>query len=584
MEKIATKDEIQSMALFAEMNPEPVLRFDLHGRILQSNPAANGLFNKDSLIDHHIHEIIPETKKIDIQDLIKHDNIKNFQVEIDERAFSFNFRGINRLEACQIYGSEITERIKAQKKVESMALFAELNPEPVLRIDREGTILQANPAALNAFQVEELLGGGIQSFIEEIKETDVSALIRDSQIATIDAKVGNRYFRFILRGIAHLNICQIYGSDITERLEAQQQLESMAMFARLNPEPVLRFDSKGIILQANPAALESFDKISLLDENVKELIPELEEMEIPAFIKQNRIETIDISRDDKKYRFILKGINEINVVQTYGSDITQRVKAENQVKQQHKAIRDSIRYASRIQDAVLPAENILDDFIQDHFILFKPKDVVSGDFYWATSKEGKMVVVAADCTGHGVPGAFMSMLGISFLNEIVNRNDCCQASFILNWLRDKVKSTLSLSGQATDDGMDLSLIIYDPKEMKIQFSGAYNHLYLIQNDELNIYKANRMPIGNHLKDKEPFTNQVIDVKKGDVIYMMSDGFQDQFGGPAKHKFSAKRMQSLFLDMHKRPMREQKKAFDDILVNWMEDEKQIDDVLVMGLRL
>ena len=257
----------------------------------------------------------------------------------------------------------------------------------------------------------------------------------------------------------------------------------------------------------------------------------------------------------------------------------------DQIFQQKQEITDSILYASRIQNAVLPPDSMLSK-LREHFILYKPRDIVSGDYYWMTLKDNKTVVVAADCTGHGVPGAFMSMLGISFMNEIVNKSDTTQANEILNHLRSDVISSLGQTGVTgeTQDGMDLALCVIDTDAMQIQFSGAYNPLYLIRNDELTEYKSDKMPIGIHKEKNDPFSNHEIKIRKGDALYMFSDGYVDQFGGARQKKFMTKNFKELLLRINKKTMKEQREILDRTLLEWMGDVDQIDDILVMGLRV
>jgi serine phosphatase RsbU (regulator of sigma subunit)/Tfp pilus assembly protein PilF len=257
----------------------------------------------------------------------------------------------------------------------------------------------------------------------------------------------------------------------------------------------------------------------------------------------------------------------------------------DQIFQQKQEITDSIQYASRIQNAVLPPDSMLDD-LQDHFILYKPRDIVSGDYYWMTLKDNKTIVAAADCTGHGVPGAFMSMLGISFMNEIVNKSDRTEANEILNELRSDVISSLGQTGVTgeTQDGMDLALCVIDLEGLKIQFAGAYNPLYLIRDDKLTEYKSDKMPIGIHKEKKESFNNHDIDIKKGDALYLFSDGYVDQFGGNRQKKFMTKNFKELLVRINQKTMAEQMDILDKTLKEWMGDIEQIDDILVMGLRI
>jgi len=257
----------------------------------------------------------------------------------------------------------------------------------------------------------------------------------------------------------------------------------------------------------------------------------------------------------------------------------------DQIFQQKQEITDSIHYASRIQKAVLPPENTLEQFA-DHFILYKPRDIVSGDYYWMTRKDEKTIVMAADCTGHGVPGAFMSMLGISFMNEIVNKTNQTQANEILNQLRENVVHSLHQRGKEGEqqDGMDLALCVIDNDLTKLQFAGAYNPLYLVRNGELLEYKPDKMPIGIYKEQAENFTNNIIDIQKGDCLYMFSDGYVDQFGGPKIKKFMAKNFKDLLISIAHEPMDKQKDILDKTIEEWKAHVEQVDDILVMGLRI
>lgn len=269
------------------------------------------------------------------------------------------------------------------------------------------------------------------------------------------------------------------------------------------------------------------------------------------------------------------------------------VKQKEEIEQQrdeiadkNRSITDSIEYASRIQTAVLPSNDFAEEILPEHFILFRPRDIVSGDFYWMTKKDNLLVVIAADCTGHGVPGAFMSMLGVSFLNEIVNRHEINSAGAILTQLRADVKKTLGQEGKEGEakDGMDIALCIVDLEKMKMQYAGAYNPLYLYRNNELIEVKADRMPIGIYVKEKDSFTNNEIDLQKGDVFYIFSDGYQDQFGGEEGSKFKTKNFKKLLLEIHQKPMEEQREILDTTIDEWRGEWEQIDDIIILGVRV
>lgn len=256
----------------------------------------------------------------------------------------------------------------------------------------------------------------------------------------------------------------------------------------------------------------------------------------------------------------------------------------DQIGAQKKEITDSIYYAERIQRSLLPAANILKMILPEHFILFKPRDIVSGDFYWVTEKADKVFVTAVDCTGHGVPGAFMSMLGISFLNEIVNKTEEIGPDEVLNQLRKYIIKALKQVGQEGEgkDGMDMSILVFDKAQKNISFAGANNPLYFIRNGELNEIKGDKMPVGIHEK-MNPFSCSTFDIQRGDTFYIFSDGYADQFGGPRAKKFMYSNFKSLLMTLQPKSMREQGKILDDTIEAWKGDVDQIDDIVIIGLR-
>ncbi|MCF6367126.1 MAG: transporter substrate-binding domain-containing protein [Bacteroidales bacterium] len=268
----------------------------------------------------------------------------------------------------------------------------------------------------------------------------------------------------------------------------------------------------------------------------------------------------------------------------------QRDLAEEQrdeITHQKKDIEDSILYAKRIQHAILPPEKLISRIIPDNFILFKPRDIVSGDFYWAAEKNNITYYAAADCTGHGVPGAFMSMLGISFLNDIIRTSKKeLKASEVLDKLKLKVIEALHQTGEAQEakDGMDIALCKITPGKNTVEFAGAFNPLYIVRNDEIIIYDADRMPIGIYDFDiAQDFTNNVIELQKGDALYTFSDGYADQFGGPRDKKFMTGRFKKMLLSIQDKTMEEQRKHLNETIERWMADYEQIDDILVIGAK-
>ncbi|MBI9068245.1 MAG: SpoIIE family protein phosphatase [Salinivirgaceae bacterium] len=256
------------------------------------------------------------------------------------------------------------------------------------------------------------------------------------------------------------------------------------------------------------------------------------------------------------------------------------------IAEQHKNITDSIHYAQRIQKAILPHVESLHEVLDDFFILYRPRDIVSGDYYWTTRQNNITIIVAADCTGHGVPGAFMSMLGIAFLNEIVNKELIVEPNLILNRLREQIIIQLHQCGEdgESKDGMDVSLYVINHETMQLSFAGAYNGLFIIRDGELNQLKADRMPIGYHIKKDVPFTKQNFELKKGDCLYNSSDGYPDQFGGPDGRKYMTKRFKELLLKIHQKPMDEQREILNKEFDDWRGCTEPIDDVIVIGVRI
>lgn len=257
---------------------------------------------------------------------------------------------------------------------------------------------------------------------------------------------------------------------------------------------------------------------------------------------------------------------------------------------QNEQILDSIRYAERIQSAILPPEQGLKESLKDHFILFKPRDIVSGDYYWTSRKDGKLLIAVADCTGHGVPGALLSVMGISSLNEIVSRSKNLNAAQILEDLRTYVVRSLHQTGSGDEarDGIEIALCVIDPEKRILEFSGANRPLYLVRNKgektEVIVHKGNRMPIGIYEQKLSPFTNKTIKLQLKDTVYIFSDGYVDQLGGKDRKTYRAIRFRDVLMGIQDLSMDEQKEILLEKHHSWRKDVEQIDDILVMGFRL
>jgi serine phosphatase RsbU (regulator of sigma subunit) len=304
---------------------------------------------------------------------------------------------------------------------------------------------------------------------------------------------------------------------------------------------------------------------------------------------KERTKTIEEQKEVlKKQRDDLAKYNE-EILQQKEEIEAQRDEIEaqrDQIFKQNDEITKSITYARRIQSAVMPSRDVIKGLLDNHFMIFRPRDIVSGDFYWMAERSGKVIVVAADCTGHGVPGAFMSMMGVSFLNDIINVAGVIQPDHILNELRAKIKTTLWQTGKEgeTRDGMDIAVCVFDSGGKQVQYAGAYNPLYLIRNGELIEYKADKMPVGIHIKEKETFTLHEIELKSGDNLYIFSDGYVSQFGGPDGKKFMARPFKDLLVNINGKKMDEQQLVLEDALDKWQAAYDQVDDILVIGIEI
>jgi serine phosphatase RsbU (regulator of sigma subunit) len=265
---------------------------------------------------------------------------------------------------------------------------------------------------------------------------------------------------------------------------------------------------------------------------------------------------------------------------------------KDQIQQQKQAMTDSIEYARRIQTATLPPNEVVKYLFPKHFILFRPLNIVSGDFYWVSQHRGKIIVAVADCTGHGVPGAFMGMLGSALMNEVINNIRTLEPHQILNELRDQVITSLRQTGESDEarDGMDIALCVLDPETLKLQYAGANHSVYIIRDGSLNEIKGNHMPIGISTEAGKSFTMEEVQLKKEDTLYLFSDGFVDQLGGERRKRYTTTRFKKLLLKIQDKIMFEQKNILERSLDEWMNykgssgnNVAQIDDVTILGIK-
>ena len=251
----------------------------------------------------------------------------------------------------------------------------------------------------------------------------------------------------------------------------------------------------------------------------------------------------------------------------------------------NKNVTDSLNYAQRIQEALLPSEQYLKRYFDDSFIYYKPKDIISGDFYWIGENGNIIFVVAADCTGHGVPGALMSMIGHELLNKIINIDKISKPATILSLMSHDLENIFSREkniGLVIRDGMDIGICAVDSEKKKVSFAGAFFPLYILRDDKLVNLEGDKHTLGMNIHGLS-YTNREIEIYKDDMLYLFSDGYVDQFGGSENKKFMYRRFRYLLMTIYKFPVEDQKAILDENIKTWMGENDQIDDMLIIGFK-
>jgi PAS domain S-box-containing protein len=395
--------------------------------------------------------------------------------------------------------------------------------------------------------------------------------------------------------------------DITERkrAEKEERMKSrMQSLSENSPDMIIRINLLGKLVYVNPAVARFVNVHP--QELVKKRISELEidgrfiefVEEALATIKQEQQQTITevpMTSEAGERIMEIKSIpelgeeGELETVLFVAHDMTEFKKIEEDIKEKNKKISDSINYAQRIQTSILPQTVHIQNSFPRSFIFYRPKDVVSGDFPWFFEKDGISYIAAVDCTGHGVPGALISFIGYFLLNNIVNAQSDHSAAQILDELHRQVRSTLKQDqeGALGRDGMDLALCIIDKEKQTLDFSGAHRPLFLLRNGELNEYNGSRKAIGGiplRKKIEKDFENHLIAYEKGDQVFIFSDGLPDQIGGPDRKKFQPRRIREILTGTPGTSMAQFSRQFSQEFYEWMGEEKQVDDVLLIGIEL
>jgi len=394
--------------------------------------------------------------------------------------------------------------------------------------------------------------------------------------------------------------------DITERRRAEQEERMRSKMQALSENSldlITRIDSEGKFFYVNPM-IESYTGKKPADVIQKELGESglqptiVEEWEkLLAYVKDNREKTteeMNFPSEEMGDRVMqVNAIPEFDEEENLESvlvvshDITERKAIELEIANKNKKITESINYAKRIQGSILPDNRVIQQQLPESFILYKAKDVVSGDFPWYIEVDDVIYIAAVDCTGHGVPGALISLIGYFLLNDIVRSQKETDPGIILDKLDAGVTSTLrqDRDDASTKDGMDIAFCKIDKKNSKLEFAGAHRPLYYVHNNgEMTEVKGDKFPIGGGIyRNQTNFENHKFDYKKGDSIFFCSDGYPDQFGGPQNRKFGPKRLRQMIVDNHGKSMDKQYQVYDEAWEGWKADYKQTDDVLLIGIR-
>ena len=511
---------------------------------------------------------------------------------------------------------QVREVENAQTKLNALLENAS---EVISIVDIDGVIQYESPASYNILGVnsQKRIGHNLFNQLGKNKKIIEKVFNKVKQVSSKIEKIEFEYNKpngkLIWLELTAINLIKnpaiagiIFNTrDITQRKiaeEEQRKRGQMQSLSENSSDIIIRIDLQANFFYVNPtftkytgilveeALNKSIDKIQLPEGMTNFFIKTLEETKINP---QKKIGEFTIRIEEENRIMEIASIPEfdnnkkIESVLFVAHDITEQKQIELEIKDKNKKINDSINYAKRIQNAILPDENFIKKYFDDSFMFYKPKDVVSGDFPWLFEKEDIVYIAAVDCTGHGVPGALLSFIGYFILQNIVDHDRELTASQVCDELHYGVRKMLKQDQEGANarDGMDIALCKYNKKTKVLEYSGAHRPLYLLRNKEIEIFKGDRKAIGGipHKKKVEKdFTNYVIDIQKGDKIFFFSDGYPDQVGEETKKKYQAKRMRELILQYHNLKMIEYEEQFSKDFYTFKGEHKQIDDILLIGI--
>ena len=383
-------------------------------------------------------------------------------------------------------------------------------------------------------------------------------------------------------------------------LEVNEELEKLSLVARETDNGIKIMNGVGYVVWVNEGYvkmhgytledLQIIEKIDMLGQNASIDIQQLENVwygdkQPITFESLNKTKTGEDIWVQTALTPILDGLGKIYRMIAIDSDITRIKNVEKELIEKNTDITSSISYAKRIQEAMMTPFSILSEYYKC-FNFYEPKSIVSGDFYWLSHRHDRIIVVCADSTGHGVPGAFMSMIGMSFLNKIVNEKGFVSPDIILNRMRMNIINHLHQNGNdiIANDGIDMAIISIDTKNNQLEYAGAMNSVYVIRDGNIIELKADRMPVGYFNNEDRPFSSITISLEKSDSIYMFTDGYYDQFGGNSGSKMKGNRFKSILKRVSKEPMENQRQIIEDEFNKWKGSFQQVDDILLMGIKI
>ncbi len=500
-----------------------------------------------------------------------------------------------------------------------MQLLLENASEVIAIYEEEGTIRYISPSVerILGYPQNDLIGlndkvyvhpdgiGNFEQLFHDVLENSIQTataqyeyIKKNGEAVWLEATATNMLGDPAIQGII------VNSRDITERRRAEREermRSKMQALSENSPDLITRLTQDGEFFYINPI-IESYTgqkPSDFLNKN-------LEDIDIEETIKNEWIQMLRTVEDRNETvaqemdfpSSMGERVMQVNAIPEYDEeeniesvlfvshDITERKQIELEIQSKNRKITESINYAKRIQSAILPNNAIIRQILPDSFILYKARDVVSGDFPWFINVGDTMYFAAVDCTGHGVPGALISLIGYFLLNDIVKGRKITDPGKILDALDKSVTKTLrqDIDNSQTKDGMDIALCKIEPHNAKVTYAGAHRPLYFMNKGELEEIKGDKFPIGGGIyKNQTKFTSTTIEVKKGDSIFFCSDGYPDQFGGPDNRKFGPKRLRDVIVDNHQRSMAELYTIFENAWLSWKGDQKQTDDILLIGVR-